>query len=90
MVLKINPTYFEAVILFLILTDKYEDTLDNLMMGEDITIDMWHSILMQIIMTLITYQKVYKLTHNDLHTSNIMYDSTELKYLYYKLSFRHI
>ena len=39
---------------------------------------------MQIIMTLVTYQKVYKLTHNDLHTSNIMYDTTELKYIYYK------
>jgi hypothetical protein len=38
---------------------------------------------MQIIMTLIAYQKLFSFTHNDLHTNNIMYVSTKKKYLYY-------
>jgi hypothetical protein len=38
---------------------------------------------MQIIMILITYQKAYSFTHNDLHTNNIMYNATDKKYLYY-------
>ena len=40
-------------------------------------------------MILITYQKVFNLTHNDLHTNNIMFIQTEKKYLYYKLNDRH-
>ena len=34
-------------------------------------------------MTLIGYQKAFNLTHNDLHTNNIMYVPTEKQYLYY-------
>ena len=36
-------------------------------------------------MMLITYQKVFNMTHNDLHTNNIMYNTTERKNLYYKI-----
>ena len=39
--------------------------------------DEWRSCLFQIIMTLIVYQKVFKFTHNDLHTNNIMYVKME-------------
>jgi len=39
--------------------------------------------LMQIIMTLITYQKCFHFTHNDLHTNNVMYVETDKKYIYY-------
>jgi hypothetical protein len=38
---------------------------------------------------LITYQKVFKLTHNDLHTNNIMYIETEKKFLIYKFNNKH-
>jgi hypothetical protein len=38
---------------------------------------------MQIIMILITYQQLFSFTHNDLHTNNIMYTKTNLKYIYY-------
>jgi hypothetical protein len=38
---------------------------------------------------LITYQKLFKLTHNDLHTNNIMYIETDKTYLYYKLNGKH-
>jgi hypothetical protein len=42
------------------------------------------SVLFQIVMILLTYQKVFHFTHNDLHTNNIMYVETETEYLYYK------
>ena len=35
---------------------------------------------------LITYQKVFNFTHNDLHTNNIMYSRTEKKFINYKLN----
>ena len=37
-------------------------------------------------MTLITYQKLFHFTHNDLHTNNIMYVETKEKFLYYKVN----
>ena len=40
-------------------------------------------------MMLITYQKLFSLTHNDLHTNNIMYIKTEKRYLYYKYNDKH-
>ena len=45
--------------------------------------DEWFSALMQIIMILITYQKMFAFTHNDLHTNNIMYIPTNKKFIYY-------
>ena len=44
---------------------------------------------MQILMILITYQKVFGLTHNDLHTNNIMYTKTEKQFVYYKYNNKH-
>jgi hypothetical protein len=38
---------------------------------------------MQVIMTLIAYKRAYNFTHNDLHTSNIMYKTTTEEFLYY-------
>ena len=49
----------------------------------------WNSCLFQILITLITYQKVFKFTHNDLHTNNVMYINTEKKHLYYKFNNKH-
>lgn len=68
----------------MILMEKCSDTLDNLMLNTDISVDMWCSILMQILMTLIVYQEKFQFTHNDLHTSNIMYIETDIEFLYYK------
>ena len=34
-------------------------------------------------MMLITYQKCFELTHNDLHTNNIMFVNTEEEFIYY-------
>ena len=60
-----------------------ENTFDNLIINEELKEEEWFSALMQIIMTLITYQKMFSFTHNDLHTNNIMYVSTNKKFLYY-------
>ena len=60
-----------------------EDTLDNLILSNDLTKDEWCSALMQIIMILITYQKCFSFTHNDLHTNNVMYNTTDKKFIYY-------
>jgi hypothetical protein len=67
-----------------IMLEKCEDTLDSLMMQEDeMSEGEWKSALMQVIMTLVTYQKMFGFTHNDLHTNNIMYIYTEKEFLYY-------
>ena len=65
-----------------------ESTLDSLIIHGTITNDQWDSIVMQILFSLITFQKTFGLTHNDLHTNNIMYIETAAKFLYYK--FNHI
>ena len=70
----------------IICLEKCNDTLDSYMSNNNISEDEWKSILMQIIMTLITYQKVFYFTHNDLHTNNIMYVLTDKKFLYYKFN----
>ena len=54
------------------------------MCGEETTNAEWCSAFMQIIMMLITYQKCFKFTHNDLHTNNIMYKKTDKQFLYYR------
>lgn len=65
----------------IIAMDKYEETLDSLL--DEMNTEELTACLMQIIMTLITYQKVYSFVHNDLHTNNIMYVPTELTHLTY-------
>lgn len=62
-------------------------TLDSLIVNnkEELTYKEWESIVIQILMMLITYQKVFSLTHNDLHTNNIMYNITDKQFLYYKI-----
>jgi len=67
----------------LIAMEKCEDTFDNLILMDNLSNEEWLSALMQIIMILITYQKAYSFTHNDLHTNNIMYNTTDKKYLHY-------
>ena len=59
------------------------NTLDHLIINNDLTHEEWMSLLMQIIMTLITYQKLFSFTHNDLHTNNVMYVPTNKKFLFY-------
>ena len=60
-----------------------ENTFDDLILNEELTTDEWYSAFMQIIMILITYQKAFNFTHNDLHTNNVMYNKTDKKFIYY-------
>jgi len=67
----------------MILIEKMDGTLDSLisdMEKEELT-----AALFQVIMTLAAYNKAFDFTHNDLHTNNVMYVATKVKYLYYKL-----
>lgn len=70
----------------IICMENCENTFDNLIANEELEDYEWFSALMQIIMTLVTYQKVFSFTHNDLHTNNIMYNKTNKKFLYYKFN----
>ena len=64
-----------------------ENTLDDFMSSTDkITSEMWDSIVLQILFSLITFQNAFSLTHNDLHTNNVMYVETDKKFLFYKLN----
>lgn len=63
-----------------------ETTLDEFMAQGKITTEMWDSIVLQILFSLITFQNVFSLTHNDLHTNNVMFIETDKKFLYYKLN----
>ena len=67
----------------LICMENCEDTFDNLILNNELQPDEWFSAFMQIIMILITYQKAFSFTHNDLHTNNVMYNTTTKKYIYY-------
>jgi hypothetical protein len=69
----------------IVFMEKMEYTLDTLMTHEELSNKEWFSILMQVIMILITYQRIFSFTHNDLHTSNIMFNETKKEYLFYKL-----
>jgi hypothetical protein len=61
-----------------------ENTFDDLILKNvELSNEEWFSALMQIIMILITYQKAFNLTHNDLHTNNVMYNHTNKKFIYY-------
>ena len=60
-----------------------ENTFDDLILSEELGTDEWYSAFMQIIMILITYQKAFNFTHNDLHTNNVMYNKTDRKFIYY-------
>lgn len=73
----------------IICMENCKSTFDDLILNEDLSQEEWLSAFMQIIMILITYQKCFSFTHNDLHTNNVMYVETEKKYLYYCFNKKH-
>lgn len=69
----------------LIFMEKCDGTMDQLIVdGIMDNKDIFAAAFMQVIMTLITYQKAFQFTHNDLHTNNILYKKTDTEYVYYK------
>jgi len=68
----------------MICQERCTGTIDDLFEKGEINKSQGASALFQIIMTLITYQKAFHFTHNDLHTNNIMYTTTKHAFLYYE------
>lgn len=67
----------------MICMEQCVDTLDSLMANEELNEKELFSCMMQVIMILITYQKLFQFTHNDLHTNNVMFVETKKKYILY-------
>ena len=73
------------------LLEHAEGTMDALMEEEyeeeELTKEArWSSWLFQVIAGLVVAQHYYGFVHNDLHTNNVMWSSTELEFLYYRVT----
>ena len=76
----------------LLLTENNMDTMDMLLdpqitgceAGTQEWEDMWSAWIFQVVTALCVMQKVLGMTHNDLHTNNIVWTTTEEEFLYYK------
>tara|TARA_B110001469_G_scaffold127517_1_gene148762 strand:+ start:7724 stop:9310 length:1587 start_codon:yes stop_codon:yes gene_type:complete len=73
----------------MVLLEACKETLDEYMLNNEVDECEWSAIFMQVIMSLVVLQEKLLFVHNDLHNSNIMYITTEQKYLYYKYDNKH-
>ena len=62
-----------------------DTTFDSILEENELRIEELESAMFQVIAMLYLYQQVFKFTHNDLHTNNIMCIHTEEEFLYYKI-----
>ena len=70
----------------IIAMEQCENTLDSLLPEmESMTDIQIGAIVLQVLFSLIVYQKAFSLTHNDLHTNNIMYITTDVEFINYKI-----
>lgn len=81
--------YIKKMPINMIFMEKCQNTMDSLFTEEELDVDEWIAAVFQVIMILITYQKSFQFTHNDLHTNNIMYQTTDMEYLYYTYDSKH-
>jgi len=77
-IVKIKDYPIQAILL-----ERCVSTLDHIMMMDELTKEEWTSILFQVVMTLLIYQKMFAFTHNDLHTNNVMFIETTEEFIYY-------
>lgn len=82
---SVTHAYINNFPVNIIFLEKCHETLDAYIENNELEEREMKAILLQIAFTLATYQRCYNFTHNDLHTSNIMYTKTNDKYLYYAL-----
>jgi hypothetical protein len=76
----------------LLLTEKNSNTMDSLLAGKGTGCtpntseweEHWSAWLFQVVAACAVMQKFFGMTHNDLHTNNIVWSETALEYLYYK------
>ena len=68
--------------------EKCKGTLDSLITTHKLinAEDEWSSIVIQILFSLITFKRAFEMTHNDLHSNNIMYTTTSEPFIYYMLN----
>ena len=69
--------------------ERCEATLDALMLQRKLSPAEWESAMFQVIASLWVFNRCFRLTHNDLHTNNIMYVATDKQYLLYKIGGCH-
>jgi len=69
----------------LIFMEKLDLTLDDLLDETKLSDREWSSILFQICFGLAVAQKNFHFVHNDLHSSNIMFSTTETTFLYFEI-----
>ena len=67
----------------MICIEKCNDTLDSLLGDNELGEDELFSCMAQVIFILLTYQKAFGFTHNDLHTNNIVFTDTHKKFIVY-------
>lgn len=86
----LNVENFPVMMIF---TEKNESTMDDLLEdydevgaepGEKLWEEKWTAWLFQVISALCVAQTLFRFTHNDLHSSNIVWSSTEKTHIYYK------
>ena len=65
--------------------EKFEETLEDLL-DDGYDEQLIKSIMFQVIFGLAYLQKHFDFTHNDLHINNVMYTTTDKKFLYYKIN----
>jgi len=80
---NVNCIIYNFPVQIICMEHMYE-TLDNYIENNEMTDLEWKSCFIQVLFILITYQKCFDFTHNDLHTNNIMYVKTEKKFIYVK------
>ena len=66
----------------IICLEALDGTLDSIL--DQLDDEEWRACLFQVIMSLVIYRKMFDLTHNDLHTNNVMYKKTDKMYLFYR------
>ena len=73
----------------MIALEQCDGTLDSLLEEKTLNNKEIAAALLQVIFTLIVYQKSFSFTHNDLHTNNIVFKQTDLKFLSYQYNGKH-
>ena len=67
------------------LLERADGTMDDLLEAEEESEEKWTAWLFQVVAALTCAQSFYGFVHNDLHTNNIMWSSTTLTHLYYRI-----
>ena len=70
----------------LCLMEKLDQTLDDLLDdGYNMSETEWFSVFFQVSFGLAIAQKYFSFVHNDLHSSNVMFKETQLRYIYFQI-----